>query len=83
MPNKKRHREASDDEMEDVENRAPGGGERVDDGPRCKRIKGSAKVGEGGGVEKRRIGGKGGREKGKGLLSLSRLNVLARPKERR
>ena len=84
MPNKKRHREASDDETEDVENRAPGCGDRVDEGPRCKRVKGSAKVGDGGGaVEKRKTGAKGGREKGKGLLSLSRLNVLARPKERR
>ena len=90
LSSKKRRREDENDE--DMENKAPEETEEVDDGPRAKK----AKVGKGGGNDessmpvKRRTtmaGFKGGRlgnkEKSKGVLSLSRLNMLARPKNRR
>ena len=90
IANKKRRREMSEDE--DVENRAPHD-ESADDGPRAKKMKGNGPVGaeKSAGAsmaERRRTASKiakpgNAREKGKGLLSLSRLNMLARPKERR
>ncbi|KAI9842831.1 MAG: hypothetical protein M1830_007748, partial [Pleopsidium flavum] len=92
MPNKKRRREGSDDE--DGENNNPQDGE--EDEPRSKRMKGGEEWkprGNDGNRKygKRRMSGMpgskiprvgGGKEKGRGMLSLSRLNLLARPKER-
>lgn len=92
MPNKKRRREDSDDE--DVENEDLQNGGK--DGPRSKRVKGDEErkpTGNDGKKKdgKRRMTGMMGskipraggvNQKGRGILSLSRLNMLARPKER-
>ena len=92
MPNKKRRRDDSDDEA--VENKeVHGDGE--EDEPRSKRMKAGdadSKQAAPNDGKKRRMTGLTGskipraggvREKGRGILSLSRLNTLARPKERR
>ena len=95
MSNKKRKHAGSDDEDEERENRAPPSDTRTQDdereGPRTKRAKTSEgpitspqkkMFKTGGGSRIPKFGGKGD-GKGKGVLSLSRLNMLARPKERR
>lgn len=92
MPNKKRRRMDSDDE--DEENIPPPGTIAADDGdePRAKRLKSLPKKDvlkevpvERKGTKSKIAGGgtsKTGGGKGKGVLSLSRLNMLARPKNR-
>ena len=97
MANKKRKYADPDDE--DLENVAPGAteaGEKPqenrddeEDGPRAKRAKMTPKAGTrpqkkgNGGSRIPKLGGATPKGKGKGVLSLSRLNMLARPKERR
>ena len=97
ISNKKRRRPDSDDEDvdEDLENKAPRDIEAVDEGPRMKKVKTSTHP-EGktdnSMPAKRRMTGVGGKttklggakeKPKKGMLSLSRLNMLARPKDRR
>lgn len=87
VPNKKRRRSQAGhggDDDEDRENVRWGD----EEGPQAKKVKqvGTGKALARGGVDAGgsgipKTGGKGGR--GRGVLSLSRLNVLARPKERR
>lgn len=87
LPNKKRHHKDTD--SEDTENAKPRANE--EEGPKMKKIKSAPpeKVGTMKLDGKRRLVGyggsripnPGGKEK-KGALSLSRLNMLARPKER-
>lgn len=90
MPNKKRRREESVDE--DAENK--NAQENGEEGPKSKRVKGGEHWKPSGNDEKKKDGKRGmtgsriprangGKEKGRGILSLSRLNMLARPKERR
>ena len=86
LPNKKRHHNETD--SEDNENAKPVEATK-EEGPKTKRMKSAApeKVGtmklDGlTGYGGSRIPKPGGKEK-KGVLSLSRLNMLARPKERR
>lgn len=89
MPNKKRRRADSDDE--DIENIAPTDTtDQHEEGPRAKRMKSSPKkdslIGNKGKSSKTSgsaIPKLGGREKKKPVLSLSRLHMLARPKDRR
>lgn len=95
LPNKKRRRSNSD--LENVENEAPDEEHDLNEAPRAKKIKGMTaaqqkKTDSMSMAEKRRLAGKGAqstkagnnvKEKGKRFLSLSRLNMLARPKERR
>lgn len=89
MPNKKRRRVDSDDE--DTENVFTKGKAREDeDGPRAKKVKGSPQkdrsTSNKGNNDK--IGGSAipkltpGKEKKRSVLSLSRLHMLARPKDR-
>ena len=88
--NKKRRRADSDDE--DVENVPPASAiTETDDGPRAKRLKSSPQK-EAPAAAKRKPSKTGGsaipkparaRQGGMGRLSLSRLNLLARPKTRR
>lgn len=88
--NKKRRRADSDDE--DVENVPPASAvTETDDGPRAKRLKSSPQK-EAPAAAKRKPSKTGGsaiskparaRPGGMGRLSLSRLNLLARPKNRR
>lgn len=95
IANKKRHRADSDDES--VENRGPVDQNGEDDGrspsKKQKMTQKEAKVDAklngkrmgaassgGSGIPKM---GAGGKERSRGVLSLSRLNMLARPKERR
>ena len=98
MPNKKRRRADSDDEELGVENLAPAGtAEDGEDGPRSKKPKtlpqkdaplvsggkrNVSRSGEGG-SEIPNSGGISKRQKGRGVLSLSRLHMLSRPKGRR
>jgi hypothetical protein len=95
MPNKKRRR--VDEEDSDVENQAPDKEEAAEEGPVTKKVKSGReemksgegskaekKSGEGSMAQKRREKGKTGAKAGKrGILSLGRLNMLARPKERK
>lgn len=93
LPNKKRRRADSDDE--DIENVAPASPHRDDksDEPRTKKLKSlpqKASFPHSTADRKGTAGSKipqarGGREKSRGrsVLSLSRLNMLARPKSRR
>ena len=86
MPNKKRRRTDSDDE--EVENIPPHAEHEVE-GPKAKRLKSSAVPEKGASSEpsvgeKRRTAAQTTKPaKGRGILSLSRLNMLARPKNRR
>jgi len=91
LSSKKRRRADSDDEDGEKENVAAGG-QAGEDGRMAKKSKRSG--GDGGKVttgtsmagkrlEKAKAGKPGEKPKGKGFLSLSRLNMLARPKERR
>lgn len=83
LPNKKRRRAASDDE--DIENTAPESMTRDDaDEPRMKKLKSSPQKNTPitGSKIPQAHGGKE-KSKGRGILSMSRLNMLARPKARR
>ena len=94
LSNKKRRRPECDEE--DIENLEPGEAMTDEEGSRAKRQKGMSRLGSGipgsshvGGTKK--IVGRdskiakpmNSRVKGRGVLSLSRLNMLARPKDRR
>ena len=86
MPNKKRRRADSDDEGEE---NIPPHAEHEVEGPKAKKLKSMA-LPEKGASSEPSIGVKKGTAaqitkpgKGKGILSLSRLNMLARPKNRR
>lgn len=88
LSNKKRHRDNDDDEQENV----PPRGEHAEGTMNKKRKTGavprSEKQAEPSMAEKRKATGKASKPgdpkaKSKGMLSLSRLNMLARPKERR
>ena len=91
MPNKKR-KHAAPDEEEDGENQAPMNDAQAEDeaqGPKAKRAKTSESVATSPqkkvfktGSRIPKLGGASG-SKGKGVLSLSRLSMLARPKDRR
>lgn len=97
MPNKKRKYASSDDETEEEgkENQVPPVTTEEKEGPKAKKAKTSSEGGAATSPQKRmfKTGGGGSRipkmgnaaqgVKGKGGLSLSRLNVLARPKDRR
>ena len=88
MSNKKRRR--ADSEDEDVENIAPQ--REYSEGPSAKRFKtggplGKAVTDKPNMAERKRAANKGAKSgipkaKGKGILSLSRLNMLARPKNK-
>lgn len=91
LSSKKRRRADSDDEDDGKEN-VPAGGQAGDDGRIAKKMKRSGgddeKVATGTSMagkrlEKAKAAKPGAKPKGKGMLSLSRLNMLARPKERR
>lgn len=90
MPNKKRRRPEHDEE--DIENLEPGVDLDNEEGPRAKRQKNNTAPGRvqtddgkkaafASGSQIARPGN--ARDRGKGKLSLSRLNMLARPKDRR
>ena len=90
MPNKKRRRPEHDEE--DVENLEPRMDLDDEEGPKAKRHKNNAAPGHvhpDDGMKKAFASGSkstkpgNARDKGKGKLSLSRLNMLARPKDRR
>ena len=90
MPNKKRRRPEHDEE--DIENLEPGVDLDDEEGPKAKRHKNNAAPGHvhtDDGTRKVVASGSkiarpgNARDKGKGKLSLSRLNMLARPKDRR
>lgn len=89
LPNKKRRRADSDDD--DIENVAPVSATRDEtDEPRLKKLKSSPQKnmpthGTTGMTGSKIPQARGGKEKSKGrsVLSLSRLNMLARPKSRR
>ena len=93
MSNKKRRRVESDSEAEDEENVDPMAVYEIeDDQPKAKkqRMNGSLeKTADASSPLKRRTTGSkipkfgGAKEKGKKGISLGRLNMLARPKERR
>ena len=93
MSNKKRRRAESDSEAEDEENVDPMAVHEVDDNqPKAKkqRMNGSAEiVAHAPSPSKKRVAGSkipklgGAKEKGRMGISLGRLNMLARPKERR
>lgn len=84
LPNKNRRRADSDDE--DIENTALESATRDDaDEPRMKKLKSSPQKNmpmTGSKIPQARGGGKE-KSKGRGVLSLSRLHMLARPKTRR
>lgn len=94
MPNKKRKYASSDDETEEEgkENQAPPASDGKE-GPKAKKAKTSSggaatspqkrMFKTGGGSRIPKMGNAAQGAKGKGGLSLSRLNVLARPKDRR
>jgi len=94
VPNKKRKYASSDDETEEEgkENQAPTATDEVE-GPKAKKVKTSSEGAAtspqkkmfktGGGSRIPKMGNATHGAKGKGGLSLSRLNMLARPKDRR
>ena len=76
VPNKKRRRE----DAEDVENHEVDEANEDEDGPKTKKVKRGAMEDK---AHQGRMVKPDVKEKGKGILSRSRLNMLARPKGRR
>ncbi len=92
MPNKKRRRADSDDEAENIAPVTNAEEEEHEDGPWAKKLKrspqkplppaGKNKTSRGGGRAIPKPAAGKGRDKAKRVLSVSRLNMLAKPKSR-